>query len=394
MLTQLSSLVPMGSLANFWHLLRNVDSNQIKAIATERIWLAVLLCFGSGILTSLTPCVYPMIPITINIFGRASQKQRTQGKASAFNFHTFFLSCIYVGGMATTYSIMGLVAGLTGSLFGKVLQSSFTLGLLTLLFLVLALGQWGLFKIALPASMQTKLARIGDSESLPGIFLMGLFSGLIVSPCVGPVIAGILAFVFDTSNALRGFIYFLSFSLGLGVLFLLIGGFSGFLARLPRSGTWMLIVNRFLASLMILASGYYGTLWYKKTLGSQQSKNAVQLTSEINWITNENEAVALAKEKKLPILVDFGAEWCEACHVIEQTVFTEPNVVSELNKRFIALKIDVTESNSVNDQILQKYGVLSLPTLVFLDATGKTLENPRVHGVITSEEFLKLLKSL
>ncbi|MFM8313341.1 MAG: cytochrome c biogenesis protein CcdA, partial [Deltaproteobacteria bacterium] len=265
----------LGSLSNFWHLLRNVDSDQIKLIAGERAWLAVLLCFGSGILTSLTPCVYPMIPITINIFGRASQKHQTHKKPSSFNWHTFFLSSIYVAGMATTYSAMGLVAGMTGSLFGKILQSSVMLGFLTLLFLTLAVGQWGFFKIALPASWQTKLSQIGDSESLPGIFLMGLFSGLIVSPCVGPVIAGILAFVFETSNAFRGFIFFLSFSLGLGVLFLLIGGFSGVLAKLPRSGNWMLRVNRVLATLMIVAAGYYGSLWYKKVFAAPSKSSDV-----------------------------------------------------------------------------------------------------------------------
>ncbi|MCX6102607.1 MAG: thioredoxin family protein [Proteobacteria bacterium] len=380
-----------GSLVNFWQLLVHIDAQQIKTIASEHTWLAVLLCFASGILTSLTPCVYPMIPITINIFGRASQKQGKLGKVSAFNLHTFFLSCIYVTGMAVTYSIMGLIAGMTGSLFGKVLQSSYMLGFLTLLFLGLAIGQWGFFKIALPVSWQNKLAKVGDAESLPGIFLMGLFSGLIVSPCVGPVIAGILAFVFDTSNAWRGCIYFLSFSLGLGVLFLLIGGFSGMLAGLPRSGNWMVRVNRVLATLMVLASAYYGSLWYKKiNVGSPKS---VVTLSAIHWLSNEIEAAEKAKALNKPIFIDFAAEWCEACHVIEKTVFTDAAVAAELNSRFITLRIDVTESNEINEQILQKYGVLSLPTLVFVSPNGTILKTPRVHGVITAKEFLQILKT-
>lgn len=382
----------LESLFGFWNLLKNIDSDQIKLIATQKSWLAVLLCFASGILTSLTPCVYPMIPITINIFGRAAQKHGKNHKVSTFNWHTFFLSSVYVAGMAATYSIMGLVAGLTGSLFGKLLQSSLMLAFLTLLFLTLALGQWGLFKIALPASWQTKLARIGDSESLPGIFLMGLFSGLIVSPCVGPVIAGILAFVFDTSNALHGLVYFFSFSLGLGVLFLLIGGFSGVLAKLPKSGNWMLSVNRCLAALMIVAAGYYGNLWYKKTFGVPKTQKS-SLVSTVHWITNEAQALAQAKEKNLPIFVDFSADWCEACHVIEKTVFTQAQVSEILKSKFILLRIDVTDSNDANDQILQKYGVLSLPTLVFADSSGKVRESPRVHGIISPEEFLKILNS-
>jgi len=381
----------ISGLESFWHLLKNVDSNQIKTIATERSWLAIMLCFGSGILTSLTPCVYPMIPITINIFGRASRRKGDGKHVASFNRYTFFLSTIYVAGMAATYSIMGLIAGLTGSLFGKILQSSFVLGFLTLLFLTLALGQWGLFKIALPASWQTKLARIGDAESLPGIFLMGLFSGLIVSPCVGPVIAGILAFVFDTSNAWRGFIYFLSFSLGLGVLFLLIGGFSGVLSKLPRSGNWMTNVNRVLATLMLGASCYYGNLWYHKVFLASP-EYATSKTSDIKWFEAESEARKIAKQKNLPIFVDFAAEWCEACHVIEKQVFTDPRVISELNNHFIPLRIDVTESNETNENILQKFGVLSLPTLVFIDPNGKILENPRIHGVISTQELLNVLK--
>ena len=384
----------LESVSNFWHLLRSVDSEQIKLIAGKQSWLAVLLCFASGVLTSLTPCVYPMIPITINIFGRASQKQSSHKKVSAFNWHTFFLSTVYVAGMATTYSVMGLVAGMTGSLFGKLLQSSFMLGFLTLLFLTLAVGQWGVFKIALPASWQTKLAQIGDSESLPGIFLMGLFSGLIVSPCVGPVIAGILAFVFDTSNAFRGLIYFLSFSLGLGVLFLLIGGFSGVLAKLPRSGNWMLTINRVLATLMLLASGYYGTLWYKKTLGTNNKESTAPLTSQIQWITHESDAIKKAQQENRIIFVDFSADWCESCHVIEKTVFNDPEVVKVINSRFVPLQIDVTESNETNEKLLQKYGIFSLPTLVFADSSGKALENPRAHGVISAADFLKILNSL
>lgn len=384
----------LGSVTNFWHLLQSVDSEQIKLIAGKQSWLAVLLCFASGILTSLTPCVYPMIPITINIFGRASQKQSSHRKVPVFNWHTFFLSSVYVAGMATTYSIMGLIAGMTGSLFGKLLQSSFMLGFLTLLFLTLAIGQWGVFKIALPASWQNKLAQIGDSESLPGIFLMGLFSGLIVSPCVGPVIAGILAFVFDTSNALRGLVYFLSFSLGLGVLFLLIGGFSGVLAKLPRSGNWMLAVNRVLATLMLAASGYYGVLWYNKTLGTGIKQPPSQFAPEIRWLTNEKEAIKKAETEHLNIFVDFSADWCESCHIIEKTVFTNSEVIKLLNSRFVPLRIDVTESNDINERLLQKYGVLSLPTLVFADSTGTPLENPRAHGVITADDFLKILNSL
>lgn len=375
------------SISDFWNLLNSMDSDRIKELATQHMWIALCLCFASGILTSLTPCVYPMIPITINIFGRAAQ--RSSSPSRIFNLHTFGLALVYVAGMCTTYSLMGVIAGLTGSLFGKMLQSSWVLALLTVLFLGLALGQLGLFKVALPSSMQTRLARVGNAESLPGIFLMGIFSGLIVSPCVGPVIAGILAFVFDTSNAFVGFVYFLSFSMGLGVLFLLIGGFSGSLSRLPRSGPWMNGINRVLAGLMLVASGYYGLVWAKQV--GWVAKPAQ--TSKIAWLTSEAEALNIALAKKLPVIVDFSAEWCAACHEIDATIFPDSRVTSKL-AGFVPLRLDVTSETPENAKLLQKYGVLSLPAIVFIGRDGKILEKPRVHGLVPIESFLETLNQI
>lgn len=377
-----------NSLSGFWQLLTSVDSDQIKTVASDNMGIAMALCFFSGVLTSFTPCVYPMIPITINIFGRLSQLS-SNGKKQTFNIHTFFLSGIYVAGMCVTYSLMGLVAGITGSLFGNLLQSGYMLGFLTLLFLTLALGQLGLFKLALPGSLQTRLARLGDGESYFGIFVMGAISGLIVSPCVGPVIAGILAFVFDTSDAVRGFFYFLSFSLGLGMLFLMIGGFSGLLSALPRSGTWMTRINRILACLMLLAAGYYGFLWAKKILPKTEQISA----SSLVWMTNEDDALKLAREKHLPVIVDFTAEWCEACHVLDKNVLSNPKVTPELS-RFVLLRIDVTNDTPENEAKRKRFGVMSLPTILFLSREGKILENPRVHGVLSAEDFLLFLKDL
>lgn len=385
----------MSYLSEFWTLLTQFDAEKIKLVAEQNTWIALLLCFASGILTSLTPCIYPMVPITINIFGRAARNRKDGGakRGARFDPHTFKLALIYVGGMCFTYSVMGLVAGLTGSLFGKVLQSPFFLLFLTLLFLVLAIGQFGLFKLQLPPSLQTKLARKGNAESKIGIFLMGLFSGLIVSPCVGPVIAGILAFVFDTSNAFRGFIYFLSFSMGLGVLFLVIGGFSGMLAKLPRSGAWMTRVNAFLAALMLIAAGYYGSLFAKQIGWLSGAQKATFQTEKLYWLSDETEALRVAKAKQLPIVIDFSAEWCEACHVLDATVFQHPDVVPHLQS-VVLLRFDVTEDSAQNEEKLRKFGVLSLPTIVFLDRNQKLMDKPRVNGVIPYTEFLEMLKGL
>jgi len=377
----------MESFQSFFQLLQHVDGDKVKVLASEHMGMALLLCFASGILTSLTPCVYPMIPITINIFGRAA-RQQAKPSSRAFNFHTFSLAAVYVAGMCTTYSLMGVVAGVTGSLFGKVLQSSFMLGFLTLLFFALALGQLGLFKLALPGSWQTKLSQFGSAENKGGIFLMGLFSGLIVSPCVGPVIAGILAFVFDSSSAWKGFLYFLSFSLGLGVLFLLIGGFSGVLGKLPRSGAWMTRINRLLAMLMLIAAGYYGMVFAKQV---GWIKSGAQSTTEFR--TNEAAALAEAKAAGKAVMIDFSAEWCGACHEIDAQVFTDPRVQERL-KDFVPLRLDVTSETPESLALLQKYGVMSLPAILFVDKEGKVLEKPRINGLLTPDEFLTVISGL
>jgi len=376
-------------LASFWDILIQADAQQAKSIASQNIWFALALCFGSGILTSLTPCVYPMIPITINIFGRASQRH-TKTLFFGFNPFSFSLAVVYVAGMCVTYSVLGLISGMSGALFGKILQSSYVLAGLTLLFLVFSLGQMGLFKMSLPSSWQTKLSSMGNTDNLFGIFLMGLFGGLIVSPCVGPIIAGILAFVFESSNAFLGFIYFLSFSLGLGVLFLVIGGFSGLINQLPKSGNWMLAINKLLAVLLLIAAGYYGLLWMKSIGVIKRSIPVAGQVSQIDWKGNQKEALNLSKENNLPLLIDFTAEWCESCHVLDATLFQDSRVIEKM-KSFVALRIDVTAASEENNSLLSKYGVFSLPAIIFVKSDGTVLDKPRIHGVLPVERFLEAL---
>ncbi len=369
---------------DFFSLLSQQGTDKIAAVAEGNLGLGLMLCFFSGILTSLTPCIYPMIPVTLSIFGRSAREDR---KARTFSPATFKLSVVYVAGMCFTYSVMGLFAGMTGSLFGKLLQSAGMLAFLTILFGALALGQLGVFKIALPSSLQTKLNSVGGTQNKWGVFLMGLVAGLVVSPCVGPVIAGILAFVLKTSDAMKGFLYFFSFSLGLGVLFLVMGAFSGVLGKLPRSGPWMNGINRFLALMMFLAAGYYGVLFAKKTgLVRDMSSDA----SPITWMSNIEQAFALSKEKGLPVLVDFSAEWCAACHEIDKHVFHDPRFVEKM-KGFVPLRLDVTNETAENEAKLKKFKVYSLPSIVFVRATGEVLDEPRINGFIPTEEFTSIM---
>ncbi len=364
--------------STFFELLNSSSGNEIQRLAASNMLLVVTICFISGILTSFTPCVYPMIPITISIFSRAAKNKGNM------DLSTFFLALIYVAGMSTTYSFMGLIAGITGSLFGSILQNPFVLFGIIILFVALGLAQLGVFSIALPSSVQTKLSSIGSSQNRLGIFIMGVISGLIISPCVGPVVAGILAFIFETSNALKGFLYFFSFSLGLGMLFLFLGAFSGLIKKLPKSGPWLKAVNLIIALFL-----FSGALYYSSILYNNFFKKIT--TQELQWFFDENLAYQEAKKTKKPILIDFTADWCLVCHEIDKKLLNSSNT---LLKNFVLLKIDVTQSNEKNKKTLKKYGVSGLPAIVFIDRNGNILKTPRIQRALSLNEFISIISQV
>jgi len=263
------------------------------------------------------------------------------------------------------------------------------LAFLAVLFFALALSPFGLFELALPASIQTKLMGVGRPDSKLGIYLMGLFAGIVISPCVGPIVAGILAFVFESSNAFLGMTYFFSFSLGLGMLFLVLGGFSTLLSELPKSGSWMTRINKILGTLLLAASLYYGHLWAKQ-VGFVERELPASSENGITWMTDENQALEKAKKDKLPIILDLTAEWCVVCHEIEVAVFHKPRVIKAMQTTIIPLRIDVTEENEVNLKILSKYAVIGLPTILFLYPDGRIMDEPRINGLIDADTFLQM----
>jgi len=205
-----------------------------------------LAAFIGGIIISLTPCVLPIIPLTITVIGARGAGSR--GKS-------FGLSFIYVLGIAFTYSTLGVVAATTGRLFGSLFQSTWFLVFAIALFTLLAFGLFGAYELQLPAGIRNKLmARQGSGFF--GVFFMGLIAGLVASPCVGPVLVGVLAFIAQTGNILLGFSLLFTFAMGMGVLFLVVGTFSGEIQRLP-TGPWMTAIENLLGVLMMAVAFYY-----------------------------------------------------------------------------------------------------------------------------------------
>lgn len=213
--------------------------------------LALALVFAAGVLTSLTPCVYPMIPITAALVGG----QSAGGAVS--RGRTVALTLTYVAGLALAYAALGLLAGLTGTIFGTVSANPWLYFAMANVLLLAALAMLDVIPVRLPAALLARAANAGTAGRFSGAFLMGAMSGLVAAPCSAPVMAAVLTWVTATRSATLGFLYLFAFSLGMCTLLVVVGVSSGMVARLPRAGAWMVVVKRVFALVMIGAAEYY-----------------------------------------------------------------------------------------------------------------------------------------
>lgn len=220
---------------------------------------ALPVLFLAGVLTSLNPCMYPMIPITSAIVGGSA----LGGKVS--RWRTILLTVTYVVGLALVYAILGLVAGMSGSIFGAVSSNPWLYFAMAQVLMLAALAMLDIIPIRVPAFILQRAASAGDGGKFTGALIMGAMSGLVAAPCGAPVMAAVLTWVTTTQSAALGFAYLFSFSIGMCSLLVLIGLSTGLAARLPKAGVWMMWVKRGFAVMMIGASQYYliqaGKLW-------------------------------------------------------------------------------------------------------------------------------------
>lgn len=397
-------------------------------------WLAYAAAFGGGVLTSLTPCVYPLIPITVSIFGARSTASRGQAMA---------LSGLYVLGIAAMYSALGAGAALTGKAFGSVAQNPWIVGAIALLFAAMAASMFGAFELQLPAGLQARLSRVGGA-GYAGALGMGLVAGVIAAPCTGPVLAAALAYVGSRGSVAFGLSIMFTYALGMGLLFFIIGAFS---VSLPKSGPWMEAVKGVFGVALLAAAGIFlrdafpavkplfsaargaalaaaGAAGLGILLGAVQASFAgparerllkaagVALTvggivyasgsasaradaaaANFAWIwQDEARALALARAEHRPVLIDFWADWCAACKELDRDAWSDPQVRQEA-RRFVALKMDGTEDSNAFERVVEKYGVVGMPTVVFIDSRGREVPQ-RVIGAVSAAEMLKYLKSV
>jgi thiol:disulfide interchange protein DsbD len=414
------------------------------------LFLMFLLVFLGGLALNLTPCVYPIIPITISYFGGQSQ-----GKKGSVVAH----SLLYVIGMAVTYSVLGVIAAFTGSLFGTALQYPPVLIGIALIMIILALSMFNVYELRVPAFLN-KIAG-GSRKGFFGTFFMGLTVGIVAAPCIGPFVLGLLTYVGDKGNVLLGFLLFFVLALGLGVPFLFLGIFSGSISRLPRSGAWMVWVRTIFGFILIAMAIYFlkslfpSALFYSlalsltmavagiymawveptktpakafpyirnivgiiffgiglyvaatgiqgyldkeiaaRTQNLVMEKGAAAVTNAVQWYPYSEEIIAEAARTGRPVLIDFWADWCIACKELDKKTFSESEVI-EASKGFVMLKVDSTSAKDLKAKaVCQKYLVKGFPTLVLLAADGKEVEDLRVTGFEPKKDFLpKMLKTL
>jgi thiol:disulfide interchange protein DsbD len=391
-------------------------------IQSKGMFITFILVFFGGLALNLTPCVYPLIPITVSYFANQST-----GKISK----SFVLALFYVLGMALTYSVLGVVAASTGSMLGSALQNPLVLIFISLVLVALSLSMFGLYEIRVPQSLTSVGGK--SRQGIFGALFMGLTVGIIAAPCIGPFVLSLLIFVGEQGNPFLGFWLFFTLALGLGVPFLILGTFSGMISGMPRSGVWMVWVKKLfgviligmavyflealipariyqyvLAVLLIAGGVYLG--WIEKSTGGKLLSIfrwlvgiasllfAVWLTvpekehQEINWETFDYKLLAQAKIDGNPVILDFYADWCIPCKELDHNTFTDEEVV-ELSKEFVVLKVDLTHgSDQLTKDLKMDFGVKGVPTIVFIGENGEEMKHLRFFGFIEAEEFLTKMK--
>jgi thiol:disulfide interchange protein DsbD len=410
---------------------QSIEEQLSQRVKSGSMGLAMLLliAFVGGLLTNLTPCVAPMIPITIRLLAHQTTRPLTS-------------SIMYALGIVATYTLLGLVAALSGALFGNLIAHpavSITFGFVMFLLGMSMLG-FGDF-----SKLQQIGGQIGSSKG--GAFnalLMGAGAGLVASPCTGPILAALLTYTAGRQNAIEAAALLGTYSVGFALPYVFLGasaaklskmrvnfqvqiltklvfasvmfGLSLYFLRIPLYGLFTtlkpywgsigvigVIAGLALSALVILRPSLHhrkavflaptlslgiGVFFGIQALTRSTTSNA----NAITWYHTEKEAIEAAGKSGKPILVDAWAEWCEACKKMDATTFVDPEVISEVSQNWIALKFDLTEINDENDAIQQRYELPGLPTLTLLPSSGDLSKKQAITGYTGAASLLEQLK--
>jgi thioredoxin:protein disulfide reductase len=381
--------------------------------------LAVLL---GGLALNLTPCVYPLIGVTIAYFGNQGGGPRKIA----------VLAVIYVFGIALTFSLAGVAVALSGGLFGAALQNPLVLIAIAAMLLVLAASSFGMFSLQPPQWLMQRagVARPGYLGSL----VMGLGMGVVAAPCIGPIVLGLLLMVERSASPIFGFALFFTLAIGLGLPYIALALAAGHIRALPRSGEWLAWIEQLFGFVLVGLALYFldpvvrgwtmrimpyyaaaagiflgfitpaGRQWrpflvFRSVLGAislgalvwmlafSAAKPAAQLAFDPYDVSVLNQARAAKK----PVVIDFSASWCVPCREMVRTTFRDPAVI-EAASHFVRLQADITDRNNRNTQLALQYAIRGVPTTVFIDKHGRILK--REVGYLNSSRFLSDLREV
>jgi thioredoxin:protein disulfide reductase len=394
----------------------------IARIFQNHGWLlGFLAVFLGGLALNLTPCVYPLIGVTIAYFGNQGGGPR----------RVMYLAIVFVLGIALMFSSVGVAVAMSGGLFGAAMQNPFVLVALAMMLLTLAASSFGLFVLQPP---QWMLQRAGSAHpGYAGALLMGLGMGVVAAPCIGPIVLGLLLMVERSGSAVFGFALFFTLAIGLGLPYIGLAMAAGHIRRLPRSGEWLTWIEHLFGFVLVGLALYFldpvvpnnlmtrflpyyvagvgiylgfisreGRSW-RPFLVMRSALGVVAIAAlafmlyprkapeKLRFEPFNSELLASATEARKPVLIDFSADWCIPCREMEHSTFIDPSVVSEA-KRFVTMKANLTAQDKKTEELTSKYEIQGVPTTMLIDSSGKVLQ--RKVGYIGPREMLSDLRQV
>ena len=397
------------------------DSDPISnALESNGLIIGLFFVFLGGLALNLTPCVYPLIPITVGYFGGQSEGSTTK---------LFFMGILFILGLAVTYSAIGVVTSLTGAVFGALLQNPIVILSVVAILLILSLSMFGVYEFKLPDTLVNKAG--GAKGGYYGAFFMGLTMGIVAAPCIGPFVLGLVTYVATKQDPFFGFLLFFVLAVGLGTPYLFLAIFSGKIKSLPRAGEWMDAVKHIFGFILVGMALYFllpllpdtirgyvlpvfmiGTaiylLFIEKLANSVKGFRIFKIvfsvlilavgiyalipseTKSVEWKPFTQEA--LAEIDGRGVIIDFYADWCIPCKELDAMTFSDPKVI-KLSKEFETYKADMTESLADEVEALrERYNIIGVPTVLILDSNGE--EKERITGFVNAEEFYKIISEI
>ena len=424
------------------------DQDQLaSSIASDSLWLIILIFFGLGLALAFTPCVFPMVPILSGIIVGQGKQLTTA--------HAFSLSLVYVLAMALTYTVAGVLAGLFGANLQAAFQNPWIISSFVLVFIALSLSMFGFYELQMPSSIQNRLMKLSNSQkggNLVGVAIMGVLSALIVGPCVAAPLVGALIYIGESGDAIRGGLALFALSMGMGAPLLAIGASAGKL--LPRAGAWMdgikaafgimllavavwmleriapSILTMLLWSLLFIFSAIYlGALdrissetggWQRfrkgfgiallvygifvmlgavsggndvtrplhgtSLLAGKSAENHELAFKTIKSVEDLQREVTLANQNNMAVMLDFYADWCVACKEMEKYTFSDSAVQASLSNT-VLLQADVTANDDIDQALLKHFGIYGPPSIMFYDRQGNERRPYRIVGFMKAEPF-------